>query len=111
MEITWSDFEKIDIRVGTIVAAQEFLKARKPAYQLSIDFGDELGIRRSSAQITTHYTPDGLVGMQVVAVLNFPAKQIANFVSQCLVLGVVGTDGAVVLLQPTQGVPNGLRIA
>lgn len=111
MEITWTDFEKVEIRVGTIIAAQNFVKARKPAYQLTIDFGDELGIRRSSAQITTHYTPDNLVGMQITAVVNFPPKQIANFVSQCLVLGVIAADGSVVLLQPTQTVPNGLRIA
>lgn len=111
MEITWTDFEKIDIRVGTIIAAQNFVKARKPAYQLTIDFGDELGIKRSSAQITTNYTPDTLVGMQIVAIVNFPPKQIANFISECLVLGVVATDGSVVLLQPTQAVPNGLPVA
>lgn len=111
MDITWTDFEKVEIRVGTIIAAQNFVKARKPAYQLTIDFGNELGIRRSSAQITTHYTPNDLVGMQITAVVNFPPKQIANFVSQCLVLGVIAADGSVVLLQPTQTVANGLRIA
>ena len=111
MEITWTDFEKVEIRVGTIIAAQNFVKARKPAYQLTIYFGDELGIRRSSAQITTHYHPNDWIGMQITAVVNFPPKQIANFVSQCLVLGVITADGSVVLLQPTQTVANGLRIA
>ena len=86
--ITWNDFEKIDIRVGTITEAKEFPRAKKPAFQLTIDFGAELGIKRSSAQITTFYTREELLNRQVIAVVNFPSKQIADFVSECLVLGV-----------------------
>lgn len=108
--ITWPDFEKVEMRVGTIVAAQPFAKARKPAYQLTIDFGP-MGIRRSSAQITTLYQAEELPGKQVVAIINFPPKQIANFMSECLVLGSVGEDGTVTLLQPERLVKNGLRIA
>lgn len=108
--ISWADFEKVEMRVGTITAAEPFTKARKPAYQLTIDFGP-LGVRRSSAQITTLYQPDTLVGRQVVAVVNFPPKQIANFISECLVLGSIGEDGVVTLLQPERPVENGLRIA
>ncbi len=108
--ISWADFEKIDIRVGTVLAAVPFEKARKPAYQLSIDFGDA-GIKRSSAQLTTLYQPDDLIGRQVVAVLNFPPKQIANFFSECLVLGAVSADGTVTLLRPERPAENGLRIA
>ena len=108
--ISWNDFEKIDIRVGTILEAAPFPKAKKPAYQLTIDFGD-LGIKRSSAQITALYTPEELAGRQVVAVVNFPVKQIANFFSECLVLGVYTEDSNVVLLQPGQKVINGSRIA
>lgn len=108
--ISWADFEKVEMRVGTITTAEPFAKARKPAYQLTIDFGP-LGVRRSSAQITTLYQPDTLVGRQVVAVVNFPPKQIANFISECLVLGSVGEDGVVTLLQPERPVENGLRIA
>jgi tRNA-binding protein len=108
--INWSDFEKLDMRVGTILQAQPFAKAKKPAYQLQIDFGPALGVKRSSAQITEHYTPDTLIGRQVIAVVNFPPKQIANFISECLVLGVYAEDGSVVLLQPTLPVSNGLKI-
>lgn len=100
-EITWSDFEKIDMRVGTIISAVVFEKARKPAYQLEIDFGD-LGIRKSSAQITDRYNTETLVGQQIIAVVNFPKKQIANFFSECLVLGIVGTNQVITLLQPEQ---------
>jgi len=107
--ITWQDFEKIDIRVGTITAANDFANARKPAYQLTIDFGP-LGIKRSSAQITSHYSKEGLIGRQVVAVVNFPVKQIANFFSECLVLGVYDENNQVVLLQPVQPVGNGRKI-
>lgn len=107
--ITWEDFEKIDIRTGTIVEALPFPKARKPAYQLTIDFGP-LGIRRSSAQITKFYQPSELVGLQVVAVVNFPPKQIANFISECLVLGVYDANKDVVLLAPRHNVPNGSKI-
>ena len=108
--ITFDDFLRVDIRTGTIIHAQVFEKARKPAYQLEIDFG-ALGIRKSSAQITAHYTPEQLIGKQIVAVVNFPVKQIANFFSECLVLGAVENNGDIVLLQPTQSVENGLRIA
>lgn len=108
--IAWSDFEKIDIRVGTIVEAKTFPKAKKPAYQLLIDFGPELGIKRSSAQITAHYDIIGLRGQQVVAVVNFPPKKIADFYSECLVLGVYDETGGVILLQPQKDVGNGLKI-
>lgn len=104
-------FEQIDIRVGTILTAMVFTKARKPAYQLTIDFGEETGIKKSSAQITTFYTPETLIGKQVVAVVNFPPRQIADFMSECLVLGLVGKEGGVVLLQPERPVPNGLKVA
>lgn len=108
--ITFNDFLRVDIRTGTIIHAQVFEQARKPAYQLEIDFG-ALGIRKSSAQITAHYTPEQLIGKQIVAVVNFPVKQIANFFSECLVLGAVEENGNIVLLQPTQSVENGLRVA
>lgn len=108
--ITFDDFLRVDIRTGTIIHAQVFEQARKPAYQLEIDFGP-LGIRKSSAQITAHYTPEQLIGKQIVAVVNFPVKQIANFFSECLVLGAVEENGNIVLLQPTQSVENGLRVA
>ena len=107
--ITWDDFEKIDIRCGTIIEACAFPGARKPAYQLSIDFGP-LGTKRSSAQITHHYKPEELQGRQVIAVVNFPPKQIANFFSECLVLGVYDELGQVVLLQPGRQVRNGQKI-
>jgi tRNA-binding protein len=107
--ISWHDFEKIDIRVGTIQEAKSFEKARKPSYQLTIDFGD-LGIKRSSAQITKHYSEAELVGRQVIAVVNFPPKQIANFFSECLVLGVYDEQNDVILLQPERPVKNGRRI-
>lgn len=109
--ITWPDFEKVEIRVGTILEANDFPRARNPAYQLLIDFGPELGLKKSSAQITTLYQKEHLVGKQVVAVVNFPPKQIANFISECLVLGVVGDNKEVVLLQPDKNVKNGQRIA
>jgi tRNA-binding protein len=108
--ITWDDFERIDIRTGTIIKAEEFPKAKKPAYQLFIDFGPEIGIKRSSAQITTYYTPSDLIYRQVVAIVNFPPKQIANFISECLVLGVYDEQNHVVLLQPDKMVPNGMKI-
>jgi len=107
--ITWADFEKIDIRTGTITMAQAFPKARKPAYQLTIDFGS-LGTRQSSAQITQLYTIDELIGQQVIAIVNFPPKQIANFTSECLVLGIYNENNEVVLLQPQSKVSNGLKI-
>jgi tRNA-binding protein len=107
--IQWDDFTKVDIRCGTILAAEVFAKAKKPAYQLSIDFGS-LGIKKSSAQITTHYSIENLIGKQVVAVVNFPPKQIANFMSECLVLGVYDTQNEVVLLHPSHPVQNGQPI-
>jgi tRNA-binding protein len=108
--ISWSDFEKVDIRTGTIVAAEPFPQARKPAYKLTIDFG-ELGTKRTSAQLTTLYDASELVGKQVVAVVNFPPKQIATFMSECLILGAVAGDGTVTLLQTERSTENGLRIA
>lgn len=108
--ITWNDFEKIDLRVGTIVEATDFAKAKKPAYQLVIDFGKEIGIKKSSAQITKFYTAAMLIGQQVIAVINFPPKQIANFVSECLVLGIYDENNDVVLIQPKHAVSNGQKI-
>jgi tRNA-binding protein len=108
--ITWADFEKVEIAVGTITHAQPFAKAKKPAYQLTIDFGAQ-GIKRSSAQITKLYSVEDLIGKQIVAVINFPPKQIANFFSECLVLGSVGAEGEITLLQPDRLVTNGLPIA
>lgn len=109
MTITWDDFEKIDIRAGTITEVREFPKAKKPSYQLFIDFG-ELGIKQSSAQITALYNKEELLGKQVVAIINFPPKQIANFFSECLVLGVYTDKNDVVLLKPDKEVENGWRI-
>ncbi|MDB5246215.1 MAG: tRNA-binding protein [Segetibacter sp.] len=108
--ISWEDFEKINIQTGTIVEVNDFPKARKPAYRLKIDFG-EAGFKQSSAQITKHYTKEQLIGMQVVAVVNFPPKQVANFYSECLVLGVYDENNDVILLQPEKKVANGRKIA
>lgn len=110
MDLTWTDFEKTEMRVGTIVEVNDFPEAHKPAFQLTIDFGIEMGIRKSSAQITKRYKKEDLVGRQIVAVVNFPKKQIGKFMSECLVLGAVGTEGDVVLLSPDFTVENGLRI-
>jgi tRNA-binding protein len=107
--ISWDDFEKIDIRVGTIVEAKDFPKARKPSYKLTIDFG-ALGFKQASAQITRFYSSAELVGQQVVAVVNFPPKQIADFFSECLVLGIYDENKDVVLVQPKHSVSNGLKI-
>ncbi|MEW7280877.1 tRNA-binding protein [Aquimarina sp. 2201CG1-2-11] len=109
-QISWSDFSKIDIRVGTILTAEIFEEARNPAYKLSIDFG-ALGVKKSSAQITKLYQPEDIVGKQVVAVVNFPPKQIANLMSECLVLGGLGEDKEVILLQTERNVENGTKIA
>jgi len=110
--ISWNDFAKVDMRIGTIIDAQPFPKARKPAYQLVIDFGGEIGHKKSSAQITKRYTAENLIGKQIIAVVNFPPKQIANFMSECLVLGALGDDlSDVVLLQPQQETPNGWKVS
>ncbi|MEN2487690.1 tRNA-binding protein [Flavobacterium sp. B11] len=110
MDLTWNEFERTDMRVGTIVEVNDFPEARKPAYQLTIDFGSEIGIRKSSAQITKRYQKEDLVNRQIVAVVNFPKKQIGKFMSECLVLGAVGEEGDVILLAPDFKIPNGLRI-
>ena len=109
--INWSDFEKIDLRVGTIIEVRDFPEARNPAYQLHIDFGSELGILKSSAQITKRYSKEDLLNRQIVAIVNFPKKQIGKFMSECLVLGAVGEEGDVVLLNPDFKVENGISIA
>ena len=108
-EISWEDFEKLDIRTGTILSASDFPKARNPSYQLEIDFGD-LGIKNSSAQITDLYKKEDLIGKQIIAIVNFPKKQIANFFSECLILGVIGEDKEVTILSSTLPVKNGLSI-
>ncbi|MGB5668427.1 MAG: tRNA-binding protein [Maribacter sp.] len=108
--ISWADFAKIDIRVGTIIEVSEFPEARNPAFKVKIDFGEGLGIKKSSAQITERYSKEAILGKQVIAVTNFQNKQIANFMSECLILGAVqGKD--VILLQPETSVPNGLKIS
>ncbi len=109
-QITFDDFMKVDVRVGTVVAAQPLEGARKPAIRLEIDFGPEIGIKKSSAQITVHYKPEQLVGRQVAAVVNFPPRQIGKFMSQVLTLGFPDETGEVVLIQPTLKVPNGGRL-
>lgn len=109
-EISWQEFEQVELRVGTIVQAAEFPEARKPAYKLTVDFGDEIGTRKSSAQITVHYTREELVGRQVVAVVNFPVKQIGPMRSECLVTGFYREDGSVVLCVPDKAVSNGSKL-
>ena len=108
--ISWNDFEKIDIRVGTIVEVSDFPAARKASYKLLIDFGNELGRKGSSAQITTFYTKDELLNRQIIAVVNFPPKKIADFSSECLVLGIYDENKNVILLQPGKPVTNGMKI-
>ena len=110
MTINWDDFEKIDMRVGTVMEVNDFPKARKPAFLLTIDFGSDIGIKRSSAQITAHYQKEQLLNRQVIAVINFPPKQIANFISECLVLGVYDENKDVILLAPEKFVKNGQKI-
>ena len=109
--ITFQDFNAIEMHTGTVLEVKDFAKARKPAYQLWIDFGDRIGIKKTSAQITTRYSKEELVGKMVVAVTNFPPKQIADFISEVLILGAVAPDGAVTLLAPDKGVENGFRIS
>lgn len=109
-DISWNDFEQVELRAGTIVEISDFPEARKPAYKLSIDFGDEIGLRKSSAQITNLYEQSSLLGQQVLAVVNFPPKQIGPFMSECLVCGFYKEDGSVVLAVPTEAVPNGAKL-
>ena len=109
MPITWDDFEKVDMRTGTIIEVNDFPKARKPAYKLKVDFG-ELGIKNSSAQITKFYTKEDLLNKKVIAVVNFPPKQIADFISECLVLGVYDENKDVILLAPERKVTNGMKV-
>jgi tRNA-binding protein len=109
-EIGWTDFEKVELRVGTVVAAEPFPETRKPAYKLTVDFGPEIGLRRSSVQITVHYTLEELKGRQVVGVVNFPPKRIGPFMSECLVTGFYREDGSVILVVPDKSVPNGAKL-
>ena len=109
MPISWEDFEKVDMRTGTIIEVNDFPKARKPAYKLKIDFG-ELGIKNSSAQLTKFYTKEDLLNKKVIAVVNFPPKQIADFISECLVLGVYDENKDVILLAPERSVTNGMKV-
>lgn len=108
--IAYNDFTKVQINVGTILNVQDFPNAKNPSYKLEIDFGEKIGMKKSSAQITHNYKKEELIGRQILAVTNFPPKQIANFMSECLVLGIVQKDNKVVLIQPEQKVENGLRL-
>lgn len=108
--ISWDEFTQVELRVGTITQAEEFPEARNPAYKLTVDFGPEIGSRRSSAQITAHYTPESLIGRQIIGVVNFPPKQIGPFMSQCLVTGFIDANRQVVLAVPDQPVANGSKL-
>ncbi len=110
MEISWQDFEKVDMRIGTIVSAEPFPEARNPAYKLKVDFGEEIGVKKSSAQITAFYNADELPGKQVMAVVNFPSKQIGPMKSECLVMGAYAENGGVILMNPERPLPNGSKI-
>jgi tRNA-binding protein len=109
-EINWSEFESVELRAGTVLAVAEFPEARKPAYMITVDFGPAIGIKKSSAQITAIYTPQDLVGKQVIGVVNFPVKQIGPMRSECLITGFYREDGNVVLAVPDRGVPNGAKL-
>lgn len=109
-EINFSDFEQVELRVGTVIKCEDFPEARKPAFKLTIDFGEEIGIKKSSAQITHHYTKEELVGRQVVAVVNFPPKQVGPFISECLTTGFADKNGDIVLISPDKEVPNGSKL-
>ncbi|MBS3128468.1 tRNA-binding protein [Candidatus Woesearchaeota archaeon] len=108
--IAWQDFEKVDMHIGTIIEVDDFPEAKNPAYKVTVDFGKEIGKKKSSAQITKLYKKEDLLGKQVICVVNFPPKQIANFFSECLIMGVVGKEKEITLLQPERKVENGLRI-
>ena len=110
MELSWDDFDKVDMRTGTIIEVIDFPKARKPAYRLTIDFGPEIGVKKSSAQITAHYRKEDLLQRQIIAVVNFPPKEIADFISECLVLGVYDENKDVILLKPDKPAGNGFKI-
>lgn len=109
-QIQWDDFERVELRAGTIIDVQDFPEARRPAWKLTLDFGELIGVRRSSAQITALYTRESLIGRQVVAVINFPKKQIGPFMSECLVTGMPREDGAIVLVSPLEPVPDGTKL-
>ncbi len=110
-DLNWAEFERVDLRVGTIITAEIFKEAHKPAIKMSIDFGEEIGIRKSSAQITDHYTPENLVGKQISAVVNFPKKQIGPMMSECLVTGFTQPDGSIILAVPDKDAAKGSRLA